>query len=103
MKRATRLLVNVCFAAAISSTILAQDVSNPSPEPSTSDVLGPQLIAWSAVQKPQPLDQSESGSGQSEKSSPQSDRVVNLSPQGLPTSPACPDTEKKDNLQASKK
>ncbi len=103
MKRATRLLVNAGFAAAMSSTILAQDVTNLSPEPSTSDVLGPQLIAWSAVQKPQPLDQSESGSGRSERWGPQSDRAVNRSQQGLPTAPACPDTEKKDNLQASKK
>jgi hypothetical protein len=57
MRRATRLLVNTGLVLGISLTVLAQDVTNPSPEPPSSNILGPRLIAWSALQKPQPLDQ----------------------------------------------
>ncbi|MGD1023370.1 MAG: hypothetical protein ABR880_11355 [Candidatus Sulfotelmatobacter sp.] len=102
MKQATRLLVNACFAAAMSSTILAQDVTNPSPEPSSSDLVGFQMIAWSALQKLQPLDQLGLESARSKSPGSQPDRAVSPSGQQLPALPPCPETAKKDKPQANK-
>jgi len=55
MKRKTGLLLSFGFLAVMASPVFAQDIQNrPSPvEP--SNVLGPQLIAWSEIQKPQPI------------------------------------------------
>jgi hypothetical protein len=57
MKRETSFLLTLGLWAVISSHATAQDSQNrPSPvEP--SNILGPQLIAWSEVQKPQPIPQ----------------------------------------------
>ena len=57
MKRETSFLLTLGLLAVISSHAVAQDSQNrPSPvEP--SNILGPQLIAWSEVQKPQPIPQ----------------------------------------------
>jgi hypothetical protein len=55
MKRKTSLLLTVGFLAAIAPPIFAQDLqSQPGPVPPLS-VIGPQLIAWSQLQKPQPI------------------------------------------------
>ncbi|MGA8505253.1 MAG: hypothetical protein WB762_06560 [Candidatus Sulfotelmatobacter sp.] len=102
MKRAISLVVNACLIAGISPKILAQDVTNPSPEPPSSHILGTQLIAWSALQKPQPLDQPVSESDRSQRPSPQRDRAVSPSGQQRPAPAAWPDPEKKDKPQENK-
>ena len=57
MKRETSFLLTLGLLAVISSHAIAQDNQNrPSPvEPTT--IPGPQLIAWSEMQKPQPIPQ----------------------------------------------
>jgi hypothetical protein len=102
MRRATRLLVNAGMVLGITLTVLAQDVTNPSPGPPSSNILGPQLIAWSALQKPQPLDQPGSESDRSQRSSPQRDQPVSPSGQQRRASPPSPGTEKKDKPQGNK-
>ena len=57
MKRETSLLATLFFLAATIPLTFAQD---PKRQPSPglpSDILGPQLIAWSQLQKPQPISQ----------------------------------------------
>jgi hypothetical protein len=57
MKRETRLLAALLFLPGFVSLMIAQGVqSQPSPV-LPSDILGPQLIAWSQLQKPQPVPQ----------------------------------------------
>lgn len=57
MKRETRLLAALVFLLGTVSLICAQDLrSQPSPV-LPSDILGPQLIAWSQLQKPEPAPQ----------------------------------------------
>jgi hypothetical protein len=57
MKRETSLLAAWLFLPGFVSLMIAQGVpSQPSPV-LPSDVLGPQLIAWSQLQKPQPVPQ----------------------------------------------
>jgi hypothetical protein len=57
MKRETSLLAALLFLAGSVTLVIAQSVqSQPSPV-LPSDTLGPQLIAWSQVQKPQPVPQ----------------------------------------------
>jgi hypothetical protein len=104
MKRAPRLLLNACLVAAMSPTILAQDVTNPRPEPPSSDILGPQLIAWSALQKPQPLNQPGSEFDRSQRPSPQPDRAWGPAASAETEKPDIekPDTEKKDKPQGNK-
>jgi hypothetical protein len=92
MRRATRLLVNAGLVAGISLTVLGQDVTHPSPEPPSSNILGPQLIAWSTLQKPQPLDQPGPESDRSQRPSPQRDQAVSPSGQQRLASPTAPDT-----------
>ena len=55
MKRATRLLATLGLLL-IPPLLLAQDLQSPTP-PSSSDIFGPELIAWSQQQKPQPVPQ----------------------------------------------
>jgi hypothetical protein len=57
MKRETSLLATLGFLLAIAPFMFAQDLqTQPSPV-LPSDILGPQLIAWSQLQKPQPVPQ----------------------------------------------
>ena len=57
MKRRTSLVSTLMFLTATWPAMLAQDIkSQPSPV-LPSDILGPQLIAWSQMQKPQPIPQ----------------------------------------------
>ncbi|MFZ0198257.1 MAG: hypothetical protein WB523_16120 [Candidatus Sulfotelmatobacter sp.] len=56
MNRATRFWLTVGLMSAIAPAILSQERPNqPSPLPPSSDAIGPQLIAWSELQKPQPV------------------------------------------------
>jgi len=102
MKRATKLLVGTCLVAVMSPTILAQDVTTPPPEPPPSDTLGSRLIAWSALQKPQPLDQPGPESARSQSRDPQPVRAADPAARRLPASPACPDTQKPDTQKEDK-
>jgi hypothetical protein len=57
MKRETRLLAALVFALGTVLLTSAQD-SRTQPNPVLpSDILGPQLIAWSQLQKPEPVPQ----------------------------------------------
>src|SRR6266436_3738691 len=57
MKRRTSLLAALVFLSATLPSALTQDLrGQPSPV-LPSDILGPQLIAWSQLQKPQPVPQ----------------------------------------------
>ncbi len=57
MKRETRFLATLVFALGTVPLMCAQDSrSQPSPE-LPSEILGPQLIAWSPLQKPEPVPQ----------------------------------------------
>lgn len=57
MKRRTSLLAALVFLSATLPSALTQDLkSQPSPV-LPADILGPQLIAWSQLQKPQPVPQ----------------------------------------------
>ena len=53
MKRATSLLATLGLLL-MPSFLWAQNLQNPDP-PSSSDIFGPELIAWSQLQKPQPV------------------------------------------------
>jgi len=53
MKRATRLLATLGLLS-IPSLLLAQNPQSPS-LPSSAEIFGPELIAWSQQQKPQPV------------------------------------------------
>jgi len=66
MKRETILTVVLTAFLAVGPLMYAQDdhdLGPPSP-PAPSDVLGPQLIAWSELQEPKPLSQPTPLSGQ---------------------------------------
>ena len=57
MKRETSLLATLFFVLGTVPLLCTQDLqSQPSPAP-PSDILGPQLIAWSQLQKPEPVPQ----------------------------------------------
>jgi hypothetical protein len=57
MKRKTSLFATLGVLLAIAPLMFAQDLqTQPSPA-LPSDILGPQLIAWSQLQKPQPVPQ----------------------------------------------
>jgi hypothetical protein len=57
MKRETSLFLTLGLLSAIAPPIFAQDLpSQPDPVPPTS-ILGPQLIVWSELQRPQPIPQ----------------------------------------------
>ena len=55
MKRETSLFLTLGLLSAISPPIFAQDLQGqPDPVPPPS-LIGPQLIAWSELKKPQPI------------------------------------------------
>jgi hypothetical protein len=54
MKRATILLIALVFLSAASPLVFTQDQPSSALPP---DILGPQLIAWSQLQKPRPMPQ----------------------------------------------
>jgi len=57
MKRETGLISALAFLLVTVPLMFTQDPrSQPSPAP-RSDILGPQLIAWSQAQRPQPVPQ----------------------------------------------
>jgi hypothetical protein len=53
-----RRLLSILLVIGSASFLFAQDAHKPSPVP-PSDILGPQLIAWSQLQHPQPVGQGE--------------------------------------------
>jgi hypothetical protein len=55
MKRETSFVLTLGLLSAITTPIFAQDMhGQPDPAPATS-IIGPQLIAWSELQKPRPI------------------------------------------------
>jgi hypothetical protein len=60
MKRETSLFLTLGLLSAIALPIFAQDLQGrPDPVPPSSSIVGPQLIAWSELQKPQPVERPE--------------------------------------------
>jgi hypothetical protein len=57
VKRETSSLASVAFLLVSLPLLLAQDPQTQSSPVLPSDILGPQLIVWSQVQKPQPVPQ----------------------------------------------
>lgn len=57
MKRETSLLSTLAFLAVTVPLMLTQDVQGQASPAPASDILGPQLIVWSQMQKPQPVPQ----------------------------------------------
>jgi hypothetical protein len=57
MKRETSLLATLIFALATVPLMCTQDLQSQSSPGLPSNILGPQLIAWSQLQKPQPMPQ----------------------------------------------
>jgi hypothetical protein len=57
MKRETSLLAALLFLPGSVALMIAQSVQSQASPVLPSDILGPQLIAWSQVQKPQPVPQ----------------------------------------------
>jgi hypothetical protein len=100
MKPATRILASAFLIAAITPAIVAQGVTKPSPAPPSSDIPGPQLIAWSALQKPQPLlTEPASEPDQGERLGPQPDQAAKPSVQRKPVTAADPGATEKDKIQ----
>ena len=57
MKRETSLFLTLGLLSAIAPPIFAQDLQGrPDPVPPSNVIVGPQLIAWSELQKPQPVE-----------------------------------------------
>jgi hypothetical protein len=60
MKRETSLFLTLGLLSAIAPPVFAQDLQGrPDPVPPSSSTLGPQLIAWSELQKPEPVERPE--------------------------------------------
>ncbi|MGB7602649.1 MAG: hypothetical protein WBM24_20270 [Candidatus Sulfotelmatobacter sp.] len=60
MRRETRLFLTLGLLSAIAPPIFAQDLQGPpDPVPPSNVIVGPQLIAWSELQKPQPVERPE--------------------------------------------
>lgn len=58
MRRETSLFLTLGLLSAIAPPIFAQDLQGrPDPVPPSTVLVGPQLIAWSELQKPQPVQQ----------------------------------------------
>jgi hypothetical protein len=57
MKRVTSLLATLIFVLATVPLMCTQDLQSQSGPELPSNILGPQLIAWSQLQKPQPMPQ----------------------------------------------
>ena len=57
MKRETSLFLTLGLLSAIAPPIFAQDLQGqPDPVPPSNIIVGPQLVAWSELQKPQPVE-----------------------------------------------
>jgi hypothetical protein len=57
MRRETSLFSTLGLLSAISPPIFAQDLQGqPDPVPPSNIIVGPQLVAWSELQKPQPVE-----------------------------------------------
>ncbi|MGC2647043.1 MAG: hypothetical protein WA261_12265, partial [Candidatus Sulfotelmatobacter sp.] len=57
MRRETSLFLTLGLLSTIAPPIFAQDLQGqPDPVPPSSIIVGPQLIAWSELQKPQPVE-----------------------------------------------
>jgi len=82
-----RRLFSMVFLAASASIVLAQDSQKPSPVP--ADILGPQLIAWSQLQQPQPV--------QEQQPSSQSDQLSPTQPEQSPATQTLTGTIVKDS------
>lgn len=88
MKRETSLLSALAFLLVTAPLIFAQDVqSQPSPA-LPANILGPQLIVWSQMQKPQPVPQPLPGRAEPEpdQQPEQANPPANVTPQ--PQEPA---------------
>jgi hypothetical protein len=60
MRRETSLFLTLGLLSAIAPPIFAQDLQGqPDPVPPSRVIVGPQLIAWSELQKPQPVERPE--------------------------------------------
>jgi hypothetical protein len=60
MRRETSLFLTLGLLSTIAPPIFAQDLQGqPDPVPPSSITVGPQLIAWSELQKPQPVERSD--------------------------------------------
>jgi hypothetical protein len=84
MNRATGLLVTAGLMSVITPAILSQEIPRePHPMPPSSDALGPQLIAWSELQKPQPV-QPPPQFEQGQRPDPQASQATGASPSKPP-------------------
>jgi hypothetical protein len=84
MERKTSLFLALSFLSTIGPPIFAQDLQGrPDPVPPIS-ILGPQLIAWSEMQKPQPILESVPQSGRNAQQ-------ANQKPELAPAQPIEPD------------
>jgi hypothetical protein len=78
MRRETSLLLTLSLFSTIVPPIFAQDLQGrPDPVPPTN-VLGPQLIVWSEMQRPQPIPEPMREPGQGTKESKQQDEKAGL-------------------------
>jgi hypothetical protein len=60
MRRETSLFLTLGLLSAIAPPIFAQDPQGqPDPVPPSNVIVGPQLIAWSELQKPHPIERPE--------------------------------------------
>jgi hypothetical protein len=84
MKRKTSLLLAGVLFLATAPVTLAQDLRTQTPQ-LPSDILGPQLIAWSQLQKPQPVSESARRARQADQSPGQ---AANPPAEQQPQSPA---------------
>jgi|SRR5579863_9285161 len=73
MRRETSLLLTLSLLSTIAPPIFAQDLQGrPDPVPPTN-VIGPQLIVWSEMQRPQPIPEPVREPGRESKESKQPD------------------------------
>jgi Protein of unknown function (DUF5818) len=88
MKRRMSLTFALIFLSAASPGLLGQELkSQLSPVPPPSEILGPQLVAWSQLQKPQPIPQPVQSPGRTSQQ-PEQLPVQSASPTPQPSSPA---------------
>lgn len=88
MKRRISLTFALIFLSAALPALLGQELkSQLSPVPPPSEILGPQLVAWSQLQKPQPIPQPVQSPGRTSQQ-PEQVPVQSASPTPQPPSPA---------------
>ncbi len=88
MKRRTSLLAALVFLSATLPSALTQDLrGQPSPV-LPSDILGPQLVAWSQLQKPQPVPQPLPPPDRPMQQQPDQQPAQSVSPPAPPQPPA---------------